>query len=70
MSRIRKIGRGLFAVAVLGALSLGATQAFATPRTEPAARGLFCLPGPCNRNCVNQGYAAGGCVDGVCECVF
>ncbi|HEU0079516.1 MAG TPA: hypothetical protein VFQ76_17800 [Longimicrobiaceae bacterium] len=56
------------AVAVVGALGFGATQALATPddalRTAPAA----CKPAACDRSCRAMGADGGDCFDGQCLC--
>ncbi len=72
MSKIGKIGRGLFGVAVLSALGLGATQALAMPRMEMSAK-RACVFSECQDFCVGLGYDAGRCMnrtstDSWCEC--
>jgi hypothetical protein len=59
--------RGAFALAVAGALSLGATQAFADP--APATAGT-CDNSWCVPFCYENGAAYGWCVGGVCDCFY
>lgn len=68
MNRIGRIGRGLFGAAVFCALGAGATQAFAVPPTEPAARS--CYPMQCRQGCSEVGYRTGQCINGYCECLY
>jgi hypothetical protein len=68
MGKIGKIGRGLFGVAVLSALSVGATQAFAEPAS--AAR-RECRIIRCHWECTQAGSGwYGDCVDGACQCFY
>lgn len=66
MNRIGKIGRGLFGVAMLSALGVGVTQAFAEPAS--AAR-RECRLVRCHWLCTQNGPGwYGECVDGACQC--
>lgn len=69
MSKLTKVGRGLFAVAVLSALGAGTTQAFAEPRLDPDAS-RTCYPMQCRQGCSEVGYRTGQCIDGLCECIY
>jgi hypothetical protein len=73
MSKIGKIGRGLFGVAVLGALTLGATQALATPRPDAAVRNT-CSFWDCYQSCLELWYDRGRCIGEppyqACECYY
>ncbi|HEX2092101.1 MAG TPA: hypothetical protein VHG28_06845 [Longimicrobiaceae bacterium] len=63
----KQIGRVLFGAAVLGALGLGASQAFAS--TEPRdATARACNDSTCFNNCVARGYDSGECIRGFCRC--
>lgn len=67
MSRSRSyLRRGLLGIVFVGSLGFGATQALAKPQVEAGPK--YCFPGPCNRSCVNSGFASGACADGVCTC--
>lgn len=69
MDKIGKVGRGLFGVAVLSALGLGATQAFAGS-PAPAERAFTCDDRECYRQCIANGIRSGYCSDGECVCGF
>lgn len=67
MRKIWKIGKGLFCVAVLSALSMGATQALSgTPVASAPA--LTCDATQCYRQCIQNGIRSGYCRDGKCVC--
>ncbi|HEX7243393.1 MAG TPA: hypothetical protein VF263_24125 [Longimicrobiaceae bacterium] len=67
MRKIGRIGRGLFGIAVLSALGVGVTQAFAEP---PAAARRECRPIRCTWECSGKGSDVHGeCIDGTCVCV-
>jgi hypothetical protein len=70
MHRIGKISRGVFGAAVLSALCLGASGAFATP-VEASRR--ICtqqnLP-QCKADCIAAGAWSGICSGGECECLW
>ena len=67
MNRIGKIGRGLFGAAVLSALAVGATQAFAGS-PAPTERALACDARECYRQCIANGIRSGYCSGGECVC--
>lgn len=66
MRKIRKIGRGLFGVAVLSALGVGVTEAFATPALPDAESS--CRPLLCRSDCYGKGANDGQCIGGECVC--
>jgi hypothetical protein len=66
---LSRCGRGLFALAVSGALGSGVGQAFAEPaRPQPAARA--CEQSHCHYVCRTRGAATGECQGGECVCIF
>lgn len=69
MSRIGKIGRGLFGIAVLGALAFGATAALPAP-AEAVSRTHWCTE--CRDNCLASGASGWSCnaMDVSCDCVW
>lgn len=69
MSGFAKISRGLFGIAVLGALGAGATQALARS-PAPAERAFTCDERECYRQCIANGIRSGYCSDGECVCGF
>lgn len=69
MRRFGTIGRGALAALTVGALTFGATQAFATPGTQ-AKRDWYCEVG-CNQDCQYLGFAWGACdAEERCRCSF
>jgi hypothetical protein len=67
MTRSTKIGRGLFAAAVVSVLGLGAAQAFAgTP--APTGPAFACDAVLCYRQCIANGIRSGRCIGGNCVC--
>jgi hypothetical protein len=61
---IQLLHRSLSAAALLGALAFGATQAFAAPEQNVAAKGPYCDPVECNARCGGYGVcqAPWGCL--------
>ena len=60
------VGRGLFGLAVLGALAFGATEAASSPtRTAEAAS---CTYIGCRNLCKAIGRPSGYCESGICLC--
>jgi hypothetical protein len=59
--------RLLFATAVAASLSAGAQSAFARPAAA-AREEAVCYSGICYRECRDNGWAYGSCVNGYCEC--
>jgi hypothetical protein len=53
---IQLLHHALYASALLGALSFGASQAFATPEPSVAAKGPSCDPVVCNARCGGYGF--------------
>lgn len=71
MTRIRKIGRGLFGVAVLAAMGLGVTQAFAEPASAAQVSAVrACSRFLCHADCKGKGASSGECIGGMCECTL
>ena len=68
MRKIGKIGRGLFGVAVLSALGVGVTQAFAEPAPAPGMRA--CNRVLCMADCAGKGATRGECLGGECVCTL
>jgi hypothetical protein len=65
MTHIRRLNRSLYALAVLGALTFGAAQAFATSGQPGTDRGRpYCDPDECNVRCGGYGicYGTYGCL--------
>lgn len=62
----KQLARGLFGLALAGALSVGAADALAAPaarQQEP-----FCTADLCDRACKAIGAFGGTCVNGGCAC--
>lgn len=53
---VQLLHRALYASALLGALSFGASQAFATPELNVTAKGPYCDPVECNARCGGYGF--------------
>lgn len=65
----RRIGRGLFALAVAGVLGSGTAQAFGAPAAPREER--VCNNTQCHANCKFHGATAGACNEwGECECIY
>lgn len=62
MPRIHMLNRALYALAVVGSLAFGTTQAFAAATPEQNAR--YCDDRACRASC----DGAGGCSGGRCIC--
>lgn len=62
MRTIRKIGQRLFGVMMAGALTLGAAQAVAQPRSTANAANT-CDSWQCMQDCQALGYDGGRCTD-------
>ena len=52
---IQLLSRSLYAAALLGALAFGATEAFAAPKQDLAAKGPVCDPVACDIHCGGYG---------------
>jgi hypothetical protein len=68
MTSLDRIGKAVFAAAVTGVLSFGATQAVAAP-TETAPRTRCTDHDLCDVYCQNHGYLAGKCINWACNCL-
>ncbi len=53
------LGRSLFALGVLGALTFGAAEAFATSQPRQDAARPWCDPVKCNASCGGYGMCSG-----------
>ena len=69
MSRVRNkmVGRGLFGLAVLGALAFGSTQAASSPTTS-IQKAAACTYLSCRNMCIAAGRPSGYCEYGICLC--
>jgi hypothetical protein len=69
MDRMRNtiVGRGLFGLAVLGALGFGASQAAAAPRSS-TGKEAYCSYLSCRNMCIAAGRPSGYCESGICLC--
>jgi hypothetical protein len=64
-----RIGKFVFAAAVAGVLSFGATQAVAAPAESTASLTRCTDHDLCDVYCQNHGYLAGKCINWACNCL-